>query len=79
MNKRIPKKLILGENYIVKFIHGKEMMCKFIQPTEKGFNFLNLNTSKCMLRHHLYPSKCSNHINNDETWFFVNEQIKIWN
>jgi hypothetical protein len=32
-------------------------MCKFIQPTKCGFNFLNLNTNKCILRKHLYIVK----------------------
>lgn len=49
--------LTLGEDYIV-FIWGKPAgICRFIQPTEKGFNFLNLETSKSVMKHHIYPSK----------------------
>ena len=32
----------------------KKQLCKFIKVTRKGFNFLNIETSKCILRSHLY-------------------------
>lgn len=51
------------------------MMCQFIQPTKCGFNFLNLNTNKCILKHHLYPSKCDYHKSGD--WFWVNNRMII--
>lgn len=50
-------------------------MCKFIQPTKCGFNFLNLDTNKCILKHHLYLSKCENHLSED--WFWINERMNI--
>ena len=40
MVKRRPKKLKLGKHYVIWFYKNK-MMCKFIQPTKCGFNFLN--------------------------------------
>lgn len=50
-------KLTLGEEYTI-FMWGKPVgLCRFIQPTEKGFNFLNLETSKCIMKHHIYPLK----------------------
>ncbi|MFT6125773.1 MAG: hypothetical protein ACJAVA_000214 [Flavobacteriaceae bacterium] len=73
--KRRPRRLDLGIHYIVKFQWGNTMLCKFIQPTKCGFNFLNIKTNKCILRQHLYPSKCENHIGED--WFFVNETFEI--
>jgi hypothetical protein len=63
--KRRPKKLKLGKHYVIWFGYKNKMMCKFIQPTKCGFNFLNLDTNKCILRQHLYPSKCENHLSVD--------------
>lgn len=76
---RHPKKLILGAEYRICFwYHSAEIIiAKFIQPTEKGFNFLNLDTNKCILKHHLYPSKYLNRIKNDENWFFVSDFLII--
>lgn len=73
--KRRPRKLELGKHYVIWFDPKSKMMCKFIQPTKCGFNFLNLDTNKCVLNGHLYPSKCENHLS--ETWFWVNERLKI--
>lgn len=73
--KRTPKKLSLGEHYIIYFDYRKKMVCKFIQVTDKGFNFLNLKTNKCILKHHLYKSKCDNHLKDD--WFWINDKLKI--
>lgn len=72
-NSRRPVKLVLGQEYVVS-IFGKSHHCLFIQTTAKGFNFLDLNTNKCILFRHLYVSK----ISNDETWFFVNRVINIY-
>ena len=69
--KRIPIKLKLGTNYIVYFHNNNPITCRFIQPTKCGFNFLNLKTSKCILKTHLYPSKCENHSSGD--WFWINQ------
>jgi len=77
--KRLPKKLKLGNYYIVYWINyrGREnkMVCKFIQPTKCGFNLLNIETNKCILNRHVYPSKCENHQSGD--WFWFNENLKI--
>ena len=73
--KRRPIRLTLGEYYIIHFGYQNKMMCKFIQPTKYGFNFLNLNTNKCILKHHLYPSKCENHISGD--WYWINDRMNI--
>ena len=74
--KRRPRKLKLGNEYYLKFKWGNGVKCKFIQPTKRGFNFLNIETNKCVLRQHLYQSKCENHLS--ETWFFINETITIY-
>lgn len=73
--KRKLRKLKLGEYYVVWFDYKNKIMCKFIQPTKCGFNFLNLNTNKCVLPHHLYPNKHENHLSGN--WFWVNEYMKI--
>lgn len=74
--KRVPRQLKLGKHYIVHYTpFGKIHICKFIQPTKCGFNLLNLNTNKCILKHHLYPSKCENHKSGD--WFWTNERLII--
>lgn len=72
---RIPKQLKLGAYYAIYFNYNRIMMCQFIQPTKCGFNFLNLNTNKCILKHHLYPSKCDYHKSGD--WFWVNNRMII--
>jgi hypothetical protein len=78
--KRIPRKLKLGQDYIIYYYTNKKI-CKFIQPkrcdfnflnlkTHKcDFNFLNLKTHKCELKQHLYPSKCKNHSSGD--WYYI--------
>ncbi len=73
--KRTPKKLKLGTHYVLWYGVRNKMMCKFIRPTKCGFNFLNLNTNKCVLSRHLYPSKCENHESGD--WYWINERLKI--
>lgn len=73
--KRRPKKLELGTFYIVSFGYKNKFVCKFIQPTKCGFNFLNLNTNKCILKNHLYRSKCENHLSDD--WYWINENMNI--
>ena len=77
MNKfdRIPVKLELGKDYLVYWSYMKKMNCRFIQPTRCGFNLLDLETNKCILPKHLYPSKCENHLN--EKWFWINRKLKI--
>ena len=50
-------KLELGQEYLVSVWQSPMQIYKLIQPTEKGFNFLNERTSKCILKRHLYPYK----------------------
>jgi hypothetical protein len=66
--KRIPRKLKLGQDYIIYYYTNKKI-CKFIQPKRCDFNFLNLKTHKCELKQHLYPSKCKNHSSGD--WYYI--------
>lgn len=73
--KRKPKKLELGKNYYVGFSYKDIVKCKFIQTTKSGFNFLNLQTNKCILKHHLYRSKYD--IHSDGNWFWVNQFMII--
>lgn len=65
-NTRLVSNLELGEDYILHIWDKPAGICRFIQPTEKGFNFLNLETSKCVMKHHIYPSK---KIGNGNTFF----------
>jgi hypothetical protein len=49
--------LVLGEHYLVNWAFKKEIEVKFIRCTEKNFNFLNIETNKCVLKQHLYKNK----------------------
>lgn len=77
--KRIPHKLVLGDNYLFTYdLYGnKDKLVKLIKVTKKGYNFLDINTNICILKHHLYVSKCPNHQENNETWFWFNRYFKI--
>ena len=44
----------LGEIYIV--VAGGKRRCQFIKVTPKGFNLLDLDRSKCIIKNHLYDS-----------------------
>jgi hypothetical protein len=46
----------LGEDYNIWY-YGKKYTCRFIKTTPKGYNLLDLNTSKCILTRHLYTNK----------------------
>lgn len=51
--------LSLGEEYYV-WPNSKprfKTRVKFIQTTNHGFNMLNVNTNKCILKNHLYITK----------------------
>lgn len=62
LHRLLPRKFVLGGNYLMI---GKtyERKVRLIQPTLKGFNFLNLETNKCVFKNHLYPSTAQNHQN----------------
>ena len=74
-NKRRPVRLHLGREYHIRFRYGNYVIGKLIQPTKCGFNFLNETTNKCILKTHLYKSKCENH--QSEDWFFINTYLTI--
>jgi hypothetical protein len=61
LHNNIPKRFrtfTLGELYVVT-VSKLDTRCQFIKVTRKGFNLLDLDTSKCILKHHLYDSKYS--------------------
>lgn len=72
---RKPRQLKLGEDYFIGYGNNKLFPCKFIKPTKCGFNFLNIKTNKCILKQHLYPSKCDNHKSGD--WFWLDERFIV--
>jgi hypothetical protein len=56
----IPHEMTLGCDYQVRLSWRREWtVCRFVKVTRKGFNLLNLETSKCVVRNsHIY----------DRTW-----------
>lgn len=64
----------LGELYMVRWYSNRPIqLCKFIQVTPKGFNLLDVQTNKCILKRHLYDNKWSGQrIPKDCTDFKVN-------
>ena len=53
-------KLVLGELYLIRrFIIRPHVLVKFIKATPKGFNFLDVSTSKCVIRGHMYDKDFS--------------------
>ena len=63
--------LTLGKHYVIWWDWRKKMICKLIKPTKKGFNFLNINTNKCILPNHLYLKKGT------KQTFYINQNLKI--
>lgn len=55
-NKRLVR-IDLGEECLVSMWGKTPRHCKLIQPTPKGYNFLDLATNKCILTPHIYPYK----------------------
>lgn len=70
---RIPIELTLGNYYIVWWNPDEKIKCKLIQPTEFGYNFLNIETNKCILKYHLYKSKYEPTLGK----FYINKNLKI--
>ncbi len=80
MKNIYPVKLEIGKHYVLYFSLGNgakyKMLCKFIQVTKCGFNFLNLDTNKCVLKHHLYKiKKNTNYFS--KNWFYISKTITI--
>jgi hypothetical protein len=69
-------KLELGQDYLVHWGLKEPMICRFIKPTAKGYNFLNLETSECILKRHIYPQKKLND-HNYGTYFYINIFLNI--
>jgi len=74
--KRRPREFILGKYYKIRpASYSYYIITQLIRPTQKGFNFLNIKTHKCVLKNHLYKSKCENH--RDGLWLWINENYII--
>lgn len=58
-----PREFELGQRFKLGF-----RTVKLIQPTAKGFNFLDERTHKCIIKRHLYRSKKINHKNGLWLW-----------
>jgi len=65
------RNLKLGENYLVYYNYTKKLNCKLIKVTRKGYNLLNIDTNKCILRQHLYPSRKRMSENEIDQWWFL--------
>lgn len=75
-HKRLPYKYKLGQVYKMRVKFSKYYITvKLIRPTPKGFNFLNIDTHKCVLKNHLYKSKHDNH--QDGLWLWTNTLYEI--
>jgi len=49
------RRLVLGEEYYVRYSNRRSVMkCIFIRATNKGFNFLNKETSETVIKRHVY-------------------------
>lgn len=58
----------VGKYYLVK---GQE--CRFDKVTEKGYNFIKLDTNKQIFKRHIYPMK-----NTDKLSFLVPYKLEIY-
>lgn len=73
---RAPYNFRLGYEYLVWWDYKDKMRVKFIKVTPKGFNLLNLDTNKCIIKRHLYLSKA--HIKYcDRECYYINKNLKI--
>jgi len=68
------QELILGKDYILSFGGRRSIKVRFIKTTRKGYNFLELKTSKCLIKNHLYPDK---HYSKKDNNFFVPDKLTI--
>lgn len=62
--------LSLGDEYRVMTNSYNNLHCKLIKVTPKGYNLLNIETNKCVLYPHIYPSKYPQHQKDDGTMVF---------
>ena len=49
--------LEVGQLYLVQHFKVKNKVCKFIQVTPKGYNFLDIEENKCVFYPHFYYYK----------------------
>jgi hypothetical protein len=74
-----PVKLELGSEYHMDAgyprVFNNIVRVKFIQPTEKGFNFIDIKTHKCVMTKHIYVSKCDYH--KSDLWFWLPKELVL--
>ncbi len=74
------KKFTLGEVYYLQFRRHKPMRCEFIQVTQFGYNFLNLDTHRCVLKRHLYvPPKLRDKYDGEDKYVYTVGQLSVVN
>ena len=75
--------LELGKVYRVRVVIKNGFVLdnnlKFIKVTEKGYNFLNESTNKCVFKYHRYPINKHRKYYRGEMSFYIPEKIKIIN
>lgn len=57
MKEFVYRNFIENTYYVIWYWWNKKHFCKFIKITEKGYNFLDLNTGKYLFKKHLYANK----------------------
>lgn len=69
--------LELGERYsIVYGGRGKFINVKLIQVTPFGYNFLDEETNRCILKQHLYvPLKIREKYNTNKKFFLISDKL----
>ena len=76
-------KLELGKVYTVRvrLENGQVLQSnlKFIKVTEKGYNFFNETTNKCIFKHHFYPISEYKKYYKGEMTFFIPKKIIVIN
>lgn len=70
--------LELGRIYYIPWSRDKILTCKLIQVTPLGFNLLDLETDRCILRRHLYvPKKYREQYEGDKKFFLASDHIRF--
>jgi len=68
--------LVLREFYLGSLYSigsKRPIICKFIKVTPKGFNFLNIETSQCIMKRHLYARNMK-----DKQYPKNISSVKVW-
>ena len=66
----------LGDELIVYWHWRKNIHVKFIKVTKCGYNLLDIDTNKCILKQHLYPAKLDGKVMDCSYWLTRNLNIK---